>query len=51
MELDHLDGTQDDLHALYTSHTQPEGMMHRSDTTEATRDYRKSNDCTLSDSR
>lgn len=33
MELDHLDGTQDDLHAPCISHTQPEGMGHRSDTT------------------
>ncbi len=33
MELDHLDGTQDDLHALYTSRTQLEGTVHRSGTT------------------
>lgn len=40
MELDHLDGTQDDLHAPCISHTQPEGMVHRSGTTGETRDYR-----------
>lgn len=47
MELDHLDGIQDDLHALYTSHTRLEGTVHRSGTTEATRDCQMSNDCTL----
>ena len=40
MELDHLDGTQDDLHALYTFHIQLEGMVHRNGTIGATRDYR-----------
>ncbi|WP_330611136.1 hypothetical protein [Blautia luti] len=40
MKLNHLDGTQADLHAPCISHTQPEGMVHKNGTIEATRDYR-----------
>ena len=35
---------------LDSTHTQPEGTVHRSDTTGATRDCQTSNGCTLSDS-
>lgn len=51
MVLNHPDETLADHHAPCISHTQPEGMVHRNGTIGATRDCRRLNGYTLSDSR